>query len=351
MQHGLARACALALGTRDRAGARRFSFGKRTVAVRGSVDVSLFTERNARIDGFDLHWVEMGTGPPVVLVHGLADTHRTWRRVLPELAKTRRVLALDLPGHGMSGRPDASYSIDWHAAALRAWCDQLGLDGFDLIGHSYGGGVAMYALLEHGHKVRRLGLVAAGGLGREVSWGLRLAALPVGPRLMQPFMKIGSALGAQIIARDAFTAEDRRWLAEANAQPGSARAFARTVRGVIGLRGQTMHFLDHGDRIRRLPPVKLFWGERDPIVPIAHGEHALTFLAGAELTRFRRSGHFPHLSQPDLFCNEVLRFLSAPDVPAVTIDGAAAAAKPATPKARLATAGIRRFRRPRRKTG
>src|SRR5262245_26238949 len=125
------------------------------------------TERRffANVEGVELHWAEQGQGRPLVLLHGLSDSHRTWRPVVPALAARRRVITPDLPGHGLSSRPDASYELSWYAAVIGAWMDALDLDGIDLVGHSYGGGVAQQLLLERGARVRRLGLVAAGGLG------------------------------------------------------------------------------------------------------------------------------------------------------------------------------------------
>src|SRR5262249_20864730 len=151
------------------------------------------------------HYAEAGAGRPTVLLHGLSDSHRTWNRVVPMLAKTRRLLMVDLPGHGLSGRPDASYSLAWHARIVGAFLDALALDEVDIVGHSFGGGVAQWLLLEHRRRIRRLALVAAGGLGREVSWSLRLCSLPgVVEQFGQPFMPVGTriVLGAAGAAFD-----------------------------------------------------------------------------------------------------------------------------------------------------
>src|SRR5689334_2508018 len=113
-------------------------------------------------------WTELGSGPPVVLLHGLGDSHRTWRRVAPRLAREYRVLMPDLPGHGLSGRPDAPYTLGWYAETIAAWLDALGLERAHVVGHSFGGGVAQWLILDHRARIDRLALVAAGGLGPEV---------------------------------------------------------------------------------------------------------------------------------------------------------------------------------------
>jgi len=255
---------------------------------------------------------ECGTGRPLVLLHGLNDSHRTWRGVLPELARTRRVLVPDLPGCGLSGRPDASYSLDWQANVVNAWLEALGLDEVDLVGHSYGGGVAQYMLLLQRQRIRRLSLVAAGGLGREVSFELRLASLPrVVEMFGQPFMAPVAARALRAVG-GVVGADEEEWLREVNARPGTARAFARTVRDVIDWRGQTRHFLDRASEIQQLPPVSLFWGSDDRVIPHSQAATTVAMLHGASLTTFPGCGHFPHHQCPEEFAEAVLKFVDAP---------------------------------------
>jgi pimeloyl-ACP methyl ester carboxylesterase len=220
---------------------------------------------------------------------------------------------LDLAGHGLSERPDASYALEWHARIVGAWLESLGLEGVDLVGHSYGGGVALWMmLLEHRARIRKLALVAAGGLGRHVCVALRLASIPhVVERFGQPFMARGTrlALGS---AGGAYDRDEIARLSSMNATAGTARAFARSVRDVIDWRGQHRHVLDGGSDFAPLPPVALFWGERDPVLPIAHAIAAASLLGGAPLARFPGCGHFPHRQEPAAFVNALERFLGAP---------------------------------------
>jgi pimeloyl-ACP methyl ester carboxylesterase len=270
------------------------------------------TSSHARVGEVDLHWAEVGSGRPLVLLHGLCDSHRTWFPVAPALARTHRVLMLDLAGHGESSRPDASYTLEWHANLVGAWLEQLGLDEVDLVGHSYGGGVAQWMLLEHRKRVRRLGLEAAGGLGREVGAALRWASFPFFvERFGQPFMSFGTtrALNA---AGGAFSEEEITILAQFNARPGTARAFSRSVRDVINGWGQHRHFLDRARDAPSLPPIAIFWGDDDTLIPVAHGVEAASLLEGATLTRFPGVGHFPHRQEPARYVQALEAFLDAP---------------------------------------
>ncbi len=265
----------------------------------------------ARVQEVDLHWVELGSGRPLVLLHGLCDSHRSWFPVAPALARSRRVLMLDLAGHGESSRPDASYSLDWHANIVGAWLETLGLHEVDLVGHSYGGGIAQWMLLAHRERVRRLGLESSGGLGREVGVALRWASFPFFvERFGQPFMSFGTvrALNA---AGGAFSGEEIAILAEYNARPGTARAFSRSVRDVINGWGQHRHFLDRAHEVEALPPIALFWGEDDPVIPFAHGLETASLLEGVTLTRFPRAGHYPHRRAPARFVEVLEAFLDA----------------------------------------
>jgi pimeloyl-ACP methyl ester carboxylesterase len=270
----------------------------------------------------EIFWEETGAGRPLVLLHGLNDSHRTWRRVLPALARSHRVLTPDLPGYGLSGRPDASYALPWHAHVLGTWLEALDLEDVDLVGHSFGGGVAQFMLLEFRPRIRRLGLVASGGLGQEIALELRLATLPYVVELLgQPFMAPATRI-ALWAAGAVLAAEEVAWLRRVNATPGTARAFARTARDVIDWRGQRRHFLDRAREIGDLPPMALYWGDRDRVIPVAHGRATAAMLEGVALTTFPGCGHFPHQQCPERFVQALAAFLDAADVSPVRLRGA-----------------------------
>ncbi len=293
----------------------------RTLRKERSVEVAAgprgeptFVTRYRRVLGHKLHWTEMGEGPPLVLLHGLCDSHRTWLKAAPLLARNHRVLMLDLAGHGLSDRPDASYRLEWHARLLGLWMDALALENVDVVGHSYGGGVALWmTLLRHGDRVRKLGLVASGGLGKEVAFALRLASLPLFvEHFGQPFLPRATRLGMRVVAHKAFDGDEVTRLAVMNATAGTARAIARTVRDVVSIRGQQRHVLDKQDELGRLPPVGLFWGDRDPVIPISHALQMQETLGGAALVRFERCGHFPHRERAPEFAAAVEKYLAVP---------------------------------------
>ena len=247
------------------------------------------------IEGVRLHWVDYGSRserPPVVLLHGLNDSHLTWHRIAPALAQDRRVLALDLPGHGISNRPDASYELSWYARIVARWVEEaLDFEPADIVGHSLGGGIALGFLAHQRPGIRRLVLAAPGGLGRGIAFILRLATVPgVVEYFGQPFMSFGTrlALGGWL---DRHPNPRIEKLIAMNGTRGSARAFARTVRGLIDWRGQRHSFFRYAHQLGELPPIAILWGDADSIIPIAHGKAFVEGIEGVRLTELASCGH------------------------------------------------------------
>lgn len=274
-----------------------------------------------RINGTVLHWVELGAKsdlprPPVVLLHGLSDSHLAWKHVAPLLARDRRVLMPDLAGHGLSGRPDSTYTLSWHAETMAEWMTDIGLTSVDVVGHSLGGGIAQMLLLHPDHPIRRVILASSGGLGREIGLPLKLAATPFAvEHLGQPFMELATRMALRSEGT-AFSDEDIRKRSSMNAQRGSARAFARTVRDIIDWRGQTRTFFERAHEVKRLPPMAVYWGDRDAIIPLRHGQSFVESVQGVELTAFPGCGHHLHGEQPQAFASAVRSFFDRDDVPA-----------------------------------
>src|SRR5438132_2482954 len=119
-----------------------------------------------------------GSGPPVVLIHGMVNSSRHWEEVAVRLADDYAVIAPDLIGHGDSATPRGDYSLGAHAASIRDLLAAIGIDSATIVGHSLGGGVAMQFFYQFPQRTERIVLVSSGGLGREVSPMLRTAALP-----------------------------------------------------------------------------------------------------------------------------------------------------------------------------
>jgi pimeloyl-ACP methyl ester carboxylesterase len=268
------------------------------------------------LHGRAVTYSETGSGPALLLIHGMAGTYENWREVIEPLAQHHTVIAPDLPGHGSSEPGGGDYSLGSLAAGLRDLLLALGHDRATLVGHSLGGGIAMQFAYQFPELTERLALVSSGGLGPEVSAVLRAAALPGADLFIAATAGAGRAAGSAIgrglaavgLKPNADVAEVARGYASL-ADPNRRSAFLSTLRGVVGAGGQRVHA---GDRLYLAEgvPVLIIWGERDPIIPAHHGEHAHEAIAGSRLEIFPGVGHMPQIEAPARFVSTLERFLA-----------------------------------------
>ena len=134
--------------------------------------------KTVELHGHPVTYHLMGSGSPIVLIHGITSSSRTWRAVMHGLAERHTVVAPDLLGHGRSGKPRGDYSLGAYASGVRDLLAVLGIPRVTVVGHSLGGGIAMQFAYQFPDRLERLVLVDSGGLGEEVSLVLRVATLP-----------------------------------------------------------------------------------------------------------------------------------------------------------------------------
>jgi pimeloyl-ACP methyl ester carboxylesterase len=123
-------------------------------------------ERNVEVDGLPIRYLEAGTGPPLVLLHGAGDNSLDWQWVMPALAATHRVFAPDLPGSPDSARPAADYSPAFFERFVAAFVDALDIGRATFVGTSLGDLISLRLALSDSTRVRALVLVDSAGLGR-----------------------------------------------------------------------------------------------------------------------------------------------------------------------------------------
>src|SRR5689334_4175831 len=159
------------------------------------------TVHHVMLHGHRVTYRTAGSGPVVLLVHGIAGTSEQWADIAPILAESFTVVAPDLLGHGQSAKPIGDYSLGAYAVSMRDLLIALGHRRATVVGHSLGGGIAMQFAYEYPVFCERLVVVSSGGLGREVHPLLRAATLP-GAELVLPLIAsqrvlgLGGALGA-----------------------------------------------------------------------------------------------------------------------------------------------------------
>jgi pimeloyl-ACP methyl ester carboxylesterase len=257
-----------------------------------------------------------GSGPPVVLIHGMLNSSSHWQAVARSLARDHTVIAPDLIGHGDSAAPRGDYSLGAHAASIRDLLAAIGIERASIVGHSLGGGVAMQFFYQFPQRVQRLALVSSGGLGREVSPMLRTAALPgmssllsltIHPRLLGALRGSGTRLRERGIGAGVYLQAIARALRPL--ENSDARdAFLHTLRAVIDTHGQRVSATDRLGLLETIPTL-IVWGERDRTIPIEHGRRAHAAIPNSAFKTIPGAAHFPHLEEPQALSELLHAFL------------------------------------------
>src|SRR3954462_11374815 len=272
------------------------------------------------IHGHRVAYQQNGDGPVLLLVHGITSSAESWREVLPALAEDHLVIAPDLLGHGRSAKPRGDYSLGAYASGIRDLLLALGHDRATVVGHSLGGGVAMQFSYQFPERTERLALVSSGGLGEEVHALLRAATLP-GSEIVLPLLAsrplldagewLGRALGRVGLRVGPDVAEMARGYASL-ADRDARAAFVHTLRGIIDPRGQRVSARDRLYLAAELPTL-IVWGDRDPTLPVEHGDEAHKLIPGSRMEVIPDAGHFPMLDDPYQFARLLRGFIADTD--------------------------------------
>lgn len=266
----------------------------------------------AQVCGYTLHYTDEGPrdGPPVLLLHGFAAWAFTWRHLRPALARAGfRTLSLDLLGSGASERPARPvYTTQTQAELTLGLLDTLGLAQAHLVGHSFGGRVALQIALEAPRRVRSLALLSPEAFATQrppvARWlrvpllGYALAFYSTAPALVPT--------GLRMVTRQ------HAWLTAA-----ALAGYAAPLRVRGSAAAQVWHARSPKDGPRALPPrlgqiqapTLIVWGEADPVFPADHGRKLADSLPNARLYRIPGAGHLPHEEAPAATIGAVLEFI------------------------------------------
>jgi pimeloyl-ACP methyl ester carboxylesterase len=266
--------------------------------------------RDAWIDGRRLHYVDYGSGPAIVLIHGLGGSWQTWLYNIPTLGLTHRVIAIDLPGFGQSDVLPPPAEMATHARAIATVLDELGVGPSTVVAHSMGGVVAIKLQGVRPDLVAKLVLANAGGIRLTPR---RLALIVNGFRLFDRYV---------------------------NRRPGAMRAIARRPRlrrlvfggfvvdpgvlsgpfaaevipafaapGFVGALIAASKVAPEIDPSAIRCPVLLVWGAKDRILPLAAARELCRSLLDARLVTIENAAHGPMFETPDEFNRAVMRFV------------------------------------------
>jgi pimeloyl-ACP methyl ester carboxylesterase len=290
------------------------------VSTIAAVPGQTFEPWEVELHGHRVIYRTAGSGPPVVLIHGMVNTSRHWERVALRLADEHTVIAPDLIGHGDSATPRGDYSIGAHAAVIRDLLAVIGIERATIVGHSLGGGIAMQFFYQFPQRTERLVLISSGGLGHEVSPLLRSAAIPgisgllalaAHPSVLDGIWRAGERLRGRGSGRGVYLQAIARALRPLE-QPGARTAFLHTLRSVIDIHGQRVSARDRLYLLHAMPTL-IVWGERDHTIPLAHGLEAHRAAPGSRFRTLPKAAHFPHIEDPEGLADVLLDFLRTSD--------------------------------------
>jgi pimeloyl-ACP methyl ester carboxylesterase len=262
----------------------------------------------------DLYYESYGKGNPVILLHGLGGTLYTWRHLIEPLSNNYHLILFDLKGAGQSPKPyDDKYSIFDQAELIYRFILKNKLSNLTLIGHSFGGAVAMLVALKLSkrapQRLSHLIVIDTVSYPQKLPFVVRMMRMPlVGPLglyLVPDRIKVNRMLKTIYFDDDKITPEDVEAYAAPLGLPGAKYALRQTARQIIP------DNID--DLIAKYPeinvPTLIIWGREDKIIPLENGKRLHQAIKDSKLVIIDRSGHNPHEERPKEVLETIRGFL------------------------------------------
>ena len=276
--------------------------------VRASVPNSAYSHF-ADIDGVRVHYQEKGTGMPLVLLHGFSSSTYSWKDVFEPLAKSYRVIAVDLKGFGFSGKPDGDYSRRAQAILVAHLLDHLKIEKAWLAGNSMGGEVSLNFALQNPQRVA--GLILIDSAGVRISGANSLA--PVYARI--PF--VGPVLIALALTSDKLVRQglEKSFYDDAKITDERVAFYYRPLKtrggqlAALRARTQAGEFPIEPDLNKISVPTLIIWGAEDALIPLEAGRKMNSLIKGSKLVIIERCGHVPQEELPERVFDEMTKFV------------------------------------------
>jgi len=272
------------------------------LAIALCFSIQINAQKEITIYGQKIHYVEAGSGPNLILLHGLGGSSQVWQFNIGPLAEKYHVFVPDQIGFGKSDKPLVNYRIRTYVDFLDQFCKQLKIDRPTLVGNSMGGWIAAIYTATYPDRVDKLVLADAAGYAPPKDFDTR-AFFGLNPTTREG-MKV---LSARVFYNKAFlseTAIDQAMAARLGAGDGyTINSITESI-----IRGED--FLD--DVVKTIKqPTLIVWGREDGLVPLSEGERFHKDIAGSTLIVFDQCGHVPNIEKAGEFNAAVIKFLSA----------------------------------------
>jgi pimeloyl-ACP methyl ester carboxylesterase len=262
--------------------------------------------KDVQIFGQKIHYLEAGSGPTVILLHGLGGDGSNWAATIPALSKSFHVFAPDQIGFGASDKPLANYRVSMLVDFLDSFCKKLAITKATVVGNSLGGWTAMAFTLAHPDKVERMVLVDSAGFSFEHLGGSKPT------REMLEVMNVSTVEGAKTLLGVIFA--NKAIATDAVAETFLAEHFRKndgyTIERFIDSILRSEDVVD-GKLAKINIPTLVVWGREDLLTPLAGGKMMANEIAGSEIVILDRCGHVPQMECAAPFNAALLKFLSA----------------------------------------
>jgi pimeloyl-ACP methyl ester carboxylesterase len=269
--------------------------------------------RTVRVGGSRLGYLDVGAGPPLLLVHGLMTSSYSWRYLIEPLSARYRLLIPDLPGAGISdASPSRSHGPEAMAHVLAGFLDAVEVERAAVVGNSLGGVFALRFALDYAERVERLVIMHSPGFPELRIKAMRalLAVPPVREGFAAYLVKHRNRFVARNVhyATDALSVEEVIEYAGIFESIEGARTFVRILRDALAP-AELEHLWARVAERAPACPILLLWAKHDALVPAAFGERYAQRLPGARLTWMDDVSHFMHVDDPDATASILLEFL------------------------------------------
>lgn len=262
------------------------------------------------IDGVRIHYQDKGTGTPLVLLHGFTSSTYSWKDVFEPLSKSFHVIAVDLKGFGLSGKPDGDYTRRAQAALVAHLLAQLNLEKAWLCGSSMGGEVALNVALANPERVAGLILIDSGGIQVPGSGSLapNYLLIPV----------LGRVLTALVLRSDKLVREglEKSFYDRSKVTDERVAAYYLPLKtrggqlAALRARIQAGQFAVEPELGKINVDTLILWGEQDALIPVAAGHKLNALIKRSKLVTFENCGHLPQEEMPPRVADEVTRFIT-----------------------------------------
>ncbi len=275
--------------------------------------------------GYRIHYLEYGTGPTVLLIHGGGAGGAMWFRQIAELSKRFRVIVPDNPLFGLSSRPSRPLAVpEATIGFIESFLDALQIDRVSLAGLSMGGFSSARFASGNRDRVDRLVLVGSAGFGRDLPWGFRLSSLPVLKHLLtRPQRWVHEKFFASTEVVNPNAEHNEAYLEYAfrvTEADGHTEALVHNMPVFAGLMGQR-HLLGEEELSSIVAETLVIWGEQDKFFPLPHARRAISLIPNSRLEVLPDCGHVALLDQPERVTELLSGFFRDGSIPEAVAGG------------------------------